>query len=212
MSDSEDSDDVFAVAPQMHAFSDSDDGNDGAEAKFLGVCKPSPVSVSVATPAPQAAAARDAVLDEWGDDSEPAAKKAKVAEVDPKTAEAFWRNQQILRRLQAPEELEEEVEEVEEAVCVDDGDVEIVEAPDLGHGAPLTLVLRTKSNKSYEVETTTTAPLSEVFERFHASDLGKALVEELGRQAKFSFDGEALQPTQTALQVELEDRDIVDAL
>jgi hypothetical protein len=191
------------------------------------------------------------------------------------------RNQQILRRLQAPEELEEEVEEVEEAVCVDDGDVEIVEAPDLGHGAPLTLVLRTKSNKSYEVETTTvrvtrhltppetleerpdastsiasprcrryllsagpcaisrpliastaprvrqpicsqrsadgfrvrqTAPLSEVFERFHASDLGKALVEELGRQAKFSFDGEALQPTQTALQVELEDRDIVDAL
>ena len=65
------------------------------------------------------------------------------------------RNQQILRRLQAPEELEEEVEEVEEAVCVDDGDVEIVEAPDLGHGAPLTLVLRTKSNKSYEVETTT---------------------------------------------------------
>ena len=43
----------------------ADDGNDGAEAKFLGVCKPSPVSVSVATPAPQAAAARDAVLDEW---------------------------------------------------------------------------------------------------------------------------------------------------
>lgn len=56
-----------------------------------------------------------------------------------------------------------------------------------------------------------TAPLGEVFEQFHASGLGKALMEETGRQATFSFDGDALQPTQTAAEVELEHRDIVDA-
>jgi hypothetical protein len=54
-------------------------------------------------------------------------------------------------------------------------------------------------------------PLSEVFDQFHASDLGKALVEQEGRQAQFSFDGNALRPAQTPAEVELEDRDIVDA-
>ena len=56
-----------------------------------------------------------------------------------------------------------------------------------------------------------TTPLSEVFDQFHASELGQALAQEMGRQATFSFDAEALQRAQTPAELQLEHRDIVDA-
>jgi len=63
------------------------------------------------------------------------------------------RNQQILQKLQKPEA--EEISD-DEVVCVADGDIQIVEPPaGAKKGEPLTLVLRTRKNKSFEVETTT---------------------------------------------------------